>query len=147
MIKAIQIELMKYPYQKLQRAIYFFIVQLMIISCSQNETLERNILGKWEMEKVYEYDQDVTSKHNPNNNRWIMFNEDGTFISDGDPFGRNTGRWTTDDENSTIFIDSDVDDDDSEWKVTLQNNTSIWTGLGQPRKENTKLVFSKTAND
>ncbi|MBK8776303.1 MAG: hypothetical protein IPO25_02390 [Saprospiraceae bacterium] len=29
--------------------------------------------------KVIEYGADVTSKHNPANNRWITFNPDGTF--------------------------------------------------------------------
>jgi len=95
------------------------------------------------MDKVYEYENDVTEKHNPKNDRWIEFKADGTFISDGEPFGRNTGHWTTDNEKSILFIDSDVDDDDSEWKVTFDNDQVIWTGIGHPRKENTKLIHKR----
>ena len=78
-------------------------------------TLEDKLVGEWKMEKVFEYGNDVTKKHNPKNNRWIRFNRDGTFVSDGDPYGRNTGRWTVENRDSILFIDSDVDDDDSKW--------------------------------
>jgi hypothetical protein len=95
------------------------------------------------MEKVYEYGLDVTAKHNPGGNRYFKFNPDGTFISDGDPFGKNTGRWKVNNEKSILFIDSDVEDDDSEWNVTFKDDGTTWTGIGHPRKENTKLVHKK----
>jgi hypothetical protein len=65
------------------------------------------------------------------------------FISDGDPFGRNTGRWRTDNDQFILYIDSDLEDDDSEWKVTFSGNQVTWTGIGHPRKENTMLVHRK----
>ena len=99
--------------------------------------------GKWMMEKVYEYDNDVTEKHNPKHNRWFEFNVDGTFVSDGDPFGRNTGKWTMDYENSVLFIYSVMDDDDSEWKVVVDGDQMTWVGIGHPRKQNTRVVYKK----
>ena len=123
--------------------IIYLLTILLTTSCKQTETLDKIIIGTWTMEKVYEYDNDMTEKHNPKNNRWIEFKVDGSFISDGEPFGRNTGRWTTDNENSILNIDSDVDDDDSEWKVTFDQDQTIWTGIGHPRKENTKLIHKK----
>ena len=110
------------------------------LSCNTSEKLDKKIIGEWTMEKVYEYGEDVSARHNPNNNRWIKFNEDGTFVSGGDPFGRNTGKWKIDNDKSILFIDSDVDDDDSEWNVTFEEDKMIMTGIGHPRKENTKLV-------
>jgi hypothetical protein len=95
------------------------------------------------MDKVYEYGNEVTEKHNPKNDRWIEFKADGSFISDGEPFGRNSGRWTTDNDKSILYIDSDVDDDDSEWKVTFDKDQITWTGIGHPRKENTKLIHKR----
>ena len=95
------------------------------------------------MEKVYEYGKDVTESHNPQHDRWIEFKDDGTFVSDGTPFGRNTGRWKVDNETSILYIDSDVDDDDSEWHITFDKDLCTWTGIGHPRKENTKLVHRR----
>ena len=116
---------------------------IILSSCGQSNKLDKNITGTWAMDKVYEYEKDVTEKHNPKNERWIEFKADGSFISDGEPFGRNTGRWTIDNEKSILFIDSDVDDDDSEWKVTFDNDQLIWIGIGHPRKENTKIVHKR----
>ena len=33
------------------------------------------------MVKVLEMSEDVTEKHNQDNSRWIIFNEDSTFVS------------------------------------------------------------------
>lgn len=98
------------------------------------------------MDKVYEYEQDVTEKHNPKENRWIEFKEDGTFVSDGDPTGRNTGKWRLDMENSILYIDSRVEGDDSEWNIIFDGKKTIWTGIGHQRKENTKLVHRRKSN-
>jgi hypothetical protein len=117
---------------------------LMMMSCTSNETLDKKLIGKWTMEKVYEYDADVTAKHNPMNNRYVVFHADGTFLSDGDPFGKNTGRWSVDNSTSVLFLDSDVDDDDSEWKVSFEGDEITWTGIGHPRKENTKLIHKRS---
>ena len=116
---------------------------LLFISCTSSTTLDKRLIGKWAMYKVYEYGQDATEKHNPQNDRWITFNPDGTFESGGTPFGSNTGRWSTDKEQFILYIDSNVDDDDSEWKVTFNGDEMIWTGMGHPRKENTRLVHRR----
>ena len=124
-----------------------YILSLLVLAflygCSASENLDKHITGVWKMDKVYEYGKDVSEKHNPKNNRWIEFKDDGTFISDGDPFGKNTGRWKIDNDKSILIIDSDVDDDDSEWSLTLTGDEMIWTGIGNYRKENTKLVHRR----
>jgi len=121
----------------------FILVAIAMLSCQSSGSLDQQIVGRWKMDKVFESDLDMTEKHNPKNDRWIEFKSDGTFVSDGKPFGRNIGRWTTDNLQSILFIDSDVDDDDSEWKVIFEANQTIWTGIGHPRKESTRLVHVK----
>jgi len=115
---------------------------LVMASC-QSRNAQDQLVGTWLMDKVYEYDKDVTEKHNPNNDRWIEFKSDGTFISDGQPFGYNKGRWRVENEQSILYLDSDVDDDDSEWKISFNDDKTIWTGIGHLRKENTKLVHRR----
>ena len=125
--------------------ILFLFVLIFLFGCGSSADLEKQITGSWKMEKVYEFGKDVSQKHNPDNNRWIEFEEDGTFVSDGDPFGKNTGRWKIDNSKSVLFIDSDVDDDDSQWNLTFDGDKMIWTGIGQSRKENTKLIHKRIA--
>ena len=128
----------------MQKAILSLLIfPFLFIACSKSEPPEKQIVGKWKMVKVYEYNIDVTATHNPNNDRWIEFTADGNFISDGGSFGKNTGRWKTDNEKSILYIDSDVDDDDSEWNVKFNNDEMIWTGIGHPRKDNTKLIHKR----
>jgi len=116
---------------------------LLTVSCTQPDQLDQQINGTWAMDKVYEYNIEVTEKHNPKKDRWIEFKTDGSFVSDGEPFGRNTGKWTVDNEQAVLFLDSVVDDDDSEWKVTFTTDLMVWTGIGHLRKEQTRLVHKR----
>lgn len=118
-------------------------ISLLTVSCTQPDQLDQQIIGTWAMDKVYEYDIEVTEKHNPKKDRWIEFKTDGSFVSDGEPFGRNTGKWTADNEQAVLFLDSAVEDDDSEWKVAFTDDQMLWTGIGHARKEQTKLVHRR----
>ncbi len=118
-------------------------ISLLTLSCTHPDQLDQQIIGTWAMDKVYEYDIEVTEKHNPKKDRWIEFKTDGSFVSDGEPFGRNTGKWTADNQQTVLFLDSAVDDDDSEWKVSFTADLMLWTGIGHPRKEETKLVHKR----
>lgn len=118
-------------------------IVLMMVSCTSKNEREAQLNGKWNMYKIFELEKDVTSEHNPNNNRWITFHEDGTFESDGDPYGYNTGKWTLDTEKAILFIDSDSEDDDSEWNISFKDAQLIWTGIGAPRKEGFTLIYLK----
>lgn len=44
---------------------------------------------------------------------------------------------------AALFLDSEVEDDDSEWKVSFTADLMLWTGIGHPRKEQTKLVHKR----
>ncbi len=128
------------------KKIIFLLLAIHTFVLSYSQKTENKIIGTWLMYKVFEYEKDVTEKHNPANNRWIEFKTDGTFISDGDPFGKNAGRWKLDSEKSILYIDSDIDDDDSEWNITFEGDKMIWTGIGHPRKENAKLIHKRKEN-
>lgn len=105
---------------------------------------KKQIVGNWKMVGVLEYGKNTTSTHNPKDNRFIIINNDGTFLSGGDPFGENNGTWSL--SENVISIDSEVDDDDSDWNVTFCNDTMVWTGIGHPRKENTSLLHIRVKN-
>jgi len=93
------------------------------------KALSVEVVGRCLMKKVYHDGVDVTRQHNPSDNRWFEFSADGTFISDGDPHGRNTGTWTLEEASQELHIDSDAgEDDDSYWIVSLKSDTMRWNG-------------------
>lgn len=125
------------------RTFVFIFCLLTAAACTKPAKLDDQLLGTWSMEKVLEYGNDVSKKHNPNKNRWIEFNADGTFVSGGNPDEHNTGKWTIDHANSILFIDSDMEDDNSEWYITMEGDLTTWKGIGHPRKENTTLIYKR----
>lgn len=95
----------------------------------RDRSLSAVVVGTWDMEEVYQDGQGVTEQHDPSDNRWFAFESDGTFISDGDPHGRNTGRWTLNEQTQELHIDSDAgENDDSYWIVSVEGNTMHWQG-------------------
>ena len=91
-------------------------------------SLNKELIGTWKMATVYELEENVTQRHNPANNRFFTFYENGTFKSGGDPFGENTGKWSLSEEH-LLFIDSDAgEDDDSYWRVKIEQDTMKWQG-------------------
>ncbi len=101
------------------------------------------MLGKWFIYKIYDGDNDVSIEHNPKNDRWIKFNRNGSFESDGTPYGYNDGRWELNHDTGILFLDSREENDDSEWRVTFEDHTMIWTGIGTPRQERFKIIQKK----
>ncbi|MEM0962480.1 MAG: hypothetical protein AAGK21_08110 [Bacteroidota bacterium] len=89
------------------------------------------LVGRWDMERVLDDGSDVTDQHDPNNDRFIVLFDDGTFESGGGPYGRNTGRWIYNTNTRRLGLDSDLGpEDDSIWTVTLRGDTMEWSGEG-----------------
>ena len=106
---------------------------LLVYACGSPQPKETQaasaIIGTWTMEQVLRDGADVTREHNPADNRWIRFDSKGTFTSDGDPMGRNTGRWSLADSSSELYLDSDAgENDDSYWIVSFASDTMRWAG-------------------
>lgn len=109
----------------LNTVIVLYVVFFFYSSCQK---VEHSILGYWELEKVVFDNTDVSSEHNPNNNRYIIFKKDGSFESGGDPVGKNTGFFSI--SNDTLFLDSHIEGDDSYWKIVYNSDTMVWKGVG-----------------
>ncbi len=94
-----------------------------------SDTIGHQIQGRWNMTTILMDQADVTSEHNPANNRYIIFNTDHTFESGGDPAGKNTGKWEFDESSRTLFLDSDAgEEDDSYWIVSINGDLMHWQG-------------------
>ena len=125
------------------RIMCLIVLMASFFACSTNQNPKQQLIGKWVMVKVYDGENDVTSKHNPENDRWIKFNRNGSFESGGSPHGYNDGNWEFDTEKLVLFLDSKVEGDDSEWKISFEDNKTIWRGIGTPRQEGFKLIHKK----
>lgn len=109
------------------------------ISATENE-----ITGKWFMHQVIQNGLDVTSEHNPQNERFIILKRDGTFESGGKHFDKNTGKYVFNSVDHTLFLDSDAGpEDDSQWKVTVQGDTMHWQGYGSEWASGFEIIHLK----
>ena len=89
------------------------------------------LVGRWDMERIYDGDADVSILQNPERDRYIALRADGSFESGGGPYARNAGRWTFDDATRTLTLDSDLGpSDDSRWTVALDGDLMRWTSTG-----------------
>lgn len=94
------------------------------------DEVTNQLLGRWIMQSVImDGATNVTDEHNPNKNRYIIFNADHTFESGGDPHGRNTGRWSMEMPAKMLHLDSDAgEDDDSYWILSIDADQMNWQG-------------------
>ncbi|MFY0606258.1 MAG: lipocalin family protein [Cyclobacteriaceae bacterium] len=107
------------------------------------QSFKKEIVGKWMIKTVTQDERDVSIKHNPRNERYIELFADGTFKSDGYPYGPNTGKYALD--KRTLFIDSDSgEEDDSSWRVVINGNEMYWVGVGSQWAEQFKISYTKT---
>jgi hypothetical protein len=115
---------------------------VLFLGCTSNE--KDGIIGKWKMYKVIQDGQDVTSEHNPYNERFIIFKSDSSFESGGRPFGKNSGKYEFNSADHTLFLDSDAGpEDDSHWKVSFQSDTMRWQGYGSEWAIGFELIHIK----
>ena len=115
------------------------IVAFLVMGCAEQS--QDGIEGKWSMHQIIQNGDDVTSDHNPFNDRYLIIKPDGTFESGGKPLGKNTGKYTLNMNADTLLLDSDVGpEDDSQWLVRVSNDTMYWQGFGTEWAENFQII-------
>lgn len=121
----------------------FFLLCVFFLASCGSKSMKESITGKWWMHRVFNDSIEVTDEHNPKENRFILLNEDGTFESGGDPFGKNTGTWNFDEEKTMLHLYSDIEGDDSDWRIEWKKGEMVWWGFGDPGKERFKLIHKR----
>jgi hypothetical protein len=118
------------------------ILLALLTACALNSS--NDLKGTWLMHKVMLNGQDVTTEHDPYDERFIILGKDSTFESGGRPFGKNTGKFVFNPGDQTLFLDSDAGpDDDSQWKVTIRGDTMHWIGYGSEWAVNFELIHTR----
>jgi hypothetical protein len=115
---------------------------MMFSGCTSSP--EEFLTGEWQMHKVIQDGQEVTSEHDPFDERFLIIKDDNTFESGGRPYGKNTGKYEFNITEHTLFLDSDSGpEDDSNWRVTFQGDTMFWQGYGAEWAEAFELIHIK----
>lgn len=98
------------------------------------------IIGKWKIYKMNQGENDLGPVLNPNGDRWIQFNDKGTYESGGTPFGPNSGLFTLDD--TKLYLDSDAGEaDDSFWLISFKDSNLVLSSNEKDQKKVTRVEF------
>lgn len=123
----------------------FSMLIVLALTLGFTSTVDHGITGKWRMHKVIQNGQDVTSEHNPDNDRYLILRADSTFESGGKPFGKNTGKYDFNKDDHRLLLDSDSGpQDDSYWIVSISNDTMYWQGYGSEWANNFQIIQVKS---
>ena len=130
--------------KKINRTILGLLIFIFACQSTENAVHDSSLHGEWMMHAVIQQGNDVTAEHNPEKDRYIIFKEDGTFESGGSPWGKNTGKFTFNETDKSLFLDSDVgEEDDSNWEVNFQGDTLQWQGVGTAWAEDFQIIHVK----
>jgi len=101
-----------------------------------------DLLGKWQMQHVYVGGVEVTHQYIPDEKRWVEFNSDFSFVSDGESYGRREGTFSLDEYSGLLSFDLDLGfGEKSFWHVEFDGEKMIWTDLGNPSVDKIKVVL------
>ncbi len=101
-----------------------------------------DLLGRWEMQTIYVGGAEVTHQYMPDENRWIEFDSDFTFVSDGESYGRKEGTFSLNEVSSLLSFDIDLGfGKKSFWHVEFDGQKMIWTDRGNPTTDKVKITL------
>lgn len=129
----------------MSRHLFLSVVVISVLfACQESSINQDQLIHKWQMGAIHQNGQDVSAWHNPEQNRWIELKADGTFVSDGDPYGRNTGKWTFDETTRELYLDSDAGEgDDSYWILARTDGDLLLSGARSEFTQQFSMVWKK----
>lgn len=128
------------------RYITFAILILGLTACAATKLSPKKLSsGTWLLERAYEKKVNVTNRENPNRDRVITFNEDGSFSSTGAPYGNISGRWEITEEGALSLIPdgNGAEPGPSVWRVEMDKLSMKWRSAGGETPEGLELYWSR----
>jgi hypothetical protein len=94
-------------------------ILLIFIGLYACNTTPEYFIGKWQILNVVENNKSIDLIEN-----WMHLKSNGTFESyDGSLKKNESGKWTYQVEEKRLFIDSEGEKADSEWTLSIKNDT------------------------
>jgi len=107
-------------------------IKISAMICFAQNISSYEIGGKWEIVKVTENDQDISSSIDNNAQRWIEFISDDRYESDGYPFGRYEGEYILDEKSGLLVLKSGTTNTKIiKWHTSYDGEYLILNGTGQ----------------
>lgn len=104
----------------------------LILNGNSQQIYTSEIIGKWEVVKVTENEQDITSSIDNNAQRWIEFVTNDRYSSDGYPFGRYEGEYLFDENTGSLLLKSGSSGTKGmTWEAGYDGEYLILKGTGQ----------------
>ena len=126
---------MQFPQSKiLLRSILLYVILTKISSllCLAQNINRYEITGKWEVVKITENDQDLSSSIDNNAQRWIQFISHDRYESDGYPFGRYEGEYHLDEISGELILKSGTSNEKGiKWIARYDGEYLILEGSGR----------------
>jgi hypothetical protein len=120
----------------------FLSVAFIAAPVSKAQISRYDLLGRWEMYKIFRGDKEVTNVYLPEAWRWISFEADNTFVSDGETFDRKAGKYSLDEATGLLSFNLDLGFGQfSYWQVNFDGRQMIWTDRGNPLHEQIKIIL------
>lgn len=93
-------------------------------------------IGKWQILSVVENNKSIDLIEN-----WMHLKSNGTFESyDGNLKKNESGKWTYQFKEKKMFIDGEGEKGDSEWTLSMKNDTLIFTSTSNNLYLNAKKM-------
>jgi hypothetical protein len=107
-------------------------INISAMNCYAQNISSYEIIGKWEIVKVTENDQDISSSIDNNAQRWIEFIGDDRYESDGYPFGRYEGEYLLDEKSGLLVLKSGTTNTKIiKWQIGYDGEYLILKGTSQ----------------
>jgi hypothetical protein len=127
-------------------------VQVFAQRASKEPTLAtENIVGKWELQKVYAGSREMSKNPNAPTQTWIEFKPDGTYEQSADDGDKGTYRLSED--QSVVYLESSNRKETSsvttvntlnEYSISIREGVLTLQSRGNDSAGSTKYVYGKS---
>ncbi len=102
------------------------------IAGTYQQIYTNELKGKWQVVKITENGEDISSSIDNKAQRWIEFIGDDRYESDGYPFGRYEGEYILDEKSGELELKSGSTSNKSmKWRIRYDGEYLILNGTSQ----------------
>jgi hypothetical protein len=104
------------------------------------------IVGKWEVDRVYNGDRDVTAANEAQAGKSIEFNSEGRYSSYSDRQKIDSGAYRLNEAHGILYLESETGKPISQWNISFTKSgvMTLQPRESTPNAESFKYVYTRT---